>query len=174
MTKKTDTFWQCFQQKDFIGATRALADLNVEQQQAVLEQLYQKGGNAQQPFMVSVLRRKLHDGETFDDFYQSWQPDPAACQPTEEGGQTYRQFFPIATRVVNGVNIEDPSDIISVGFSWVKNDEEKQGLFDYIESASQGNDEKNEARREDIHKVADGGLLGLFVVEADDNLGSPF
>ncbi|MDF1796620.1 MAG: hypothetical protein P1U63_08810 [Coxiellaceae bacterium] len=174
MSKPTDDFWKSFNQQNFGDAAKALGDLETSEQQAVLESLYQKSGNEQQPFMVSVLRRKLHDGETFDDFYKSWQPDPAACQPTEVGGQQYRQFFPISTRVVNGVNIADQSDIISVGFTWVKNDEEKNGLFDYIQSASEGKEAENQKRHDDIAAVAEGGLLGLFVVEADDNLGTPF
>ncbi|MDF1654763.1 MAG: hypothetical protein P1U34_06575 [Coxiellaceae bacterium] len=174
MSNQTETFWKNFNDQEFASAAEQFKQLSSDDQQALLESMYQKSGNAQKPFMVSVLRRTLHEGQSFDDFYQSWEPDAKACQPIEEGGTHYRQFFPISTRVVNGINIADKNDIISVGFTWIKNEEEKQGLFDYIESAKQDKEADNAARRESIHKVADGGLLGLFVVEKDDNLGTPF
>ncbi len=167
-------FWDSFGDKNFTEALQQFKQLDSEQQQAIFEQLYQQSGHANMPFMISVLRRTLHEGQSFDDFYRSWEPDPSACQPVVEGNTGYRQYFPVSTRVVNGINIADQNDIISIGFTWVKNEEEKQGLYDYIDSASQGKEQTNEARRDNIHKVADGGLIGLFVVEKDDNLGSPF
>lgn len=44
----------------------------------------------------------------------------------------------------------------------------------YIEKAKNGEDSNNETRHEKIEKFADGELIGLFLVETDDNLGTPF
>ncbi len=51
--------------------------------------------------IVSVLLRRLKDGCTFEDFVRAWEAD---------------QGFGIPTRVFNAVSVEDPRDIISVGF----------------------------------------------------------
>jgi hypothetical protein len=124
--------------------------------------------------MISVLRRKLHDNERFNDFYNSWFLSKESCHPITNGGQTYQQHFPASTRVINGIKIDDKQEIISIGITWVKNDAEKEGLMAYIEKAKKGEDRNNEARHNKIKEVAEGELIGLFLAQTDDNLGTPF
>ena len=51
--------------------------------------------------IVSVLVRRLKDGCTFDDFRRAREAD---------------QGFAVPTRVRNAVSLDDPRDVISVGF----------------------------------------------------------
>lgn len=53
----------------------------------IFEVLYQKSEKNRMPLMVSVLRRELHDNNSFSDFYQSWFPSDEMCNPVEVGGQ---------------------------------------------------------------------------------------
>jgi hypothetical protein len=50
---------------------------------------------------VSVFVRRLREGKTYDDFKEVWYPD---------------QGFGVPTRVLNGVRLDDPREIVSIGF----------------------------------------------------------
>jgi hypothetical protein len=50
---------------------------------------------------VSVFVRKLRAGKTYDDFKAAWYPDVG---------------FGVPTRVINGVRLDDPAEILSIGF----------------------------------------------------------
>ena len=52
--------------------------------------------------IISVLTRRLREGKTLDDFREAWQ---------REGG------FGIPTRVVTGQGLDDPREIVTIGFS---------------------------------------------------------
>lgn len=51
--------------------------------------------------IVSVFVRRLKEGRTFDDFVEEWEAD---------------QGFDVPTRVFNAQSLEDPRDVISIGF----------------------------------------------------------
>lgn len=51
--------------------------------------------------IVAVFRRRLRDGATFAEFVEAWE--------AESG-------FGVAARVFNAVSLEDPREILSVGF----------------------------------------------------------
>lgn len=51
--------------------------------------------------IVSVLVRRLKEGRTFEDFVAEWEAD--------EG-------FGVPTRVFNAQSLDDPRDIVSIGF----------------------------------------------------------
>lgn len=167
-------FWQHFSNKDFVSAQACLDALNDESKQAVLERLYQQAGSDQKPVMVSVLRRTLHDDQSFDDFYREWFPPKKWCNPVEEGGQVFQQSFDGCVRVVNAINADNPKEVLSVGIVWVSNDEEEQAMWRFMEAAKRNEIEMGRVRGERIAKVADGEFLGAFKVEKDDNLGTPF
>ncbi|HAU0349438.1 TPA: hypothetical protein JBF68_14795 [Legionella pneumophila] len=167
-------FWMSFNQKDFENANKQFNLLDERSQQALLSTLFQKSQHQQKPILVSVLRRVLDEGKSFQDFYESWLPDKTMCNKVEKDGQVFQQHFPIPVRVINAVNINNPREVISIGINWVTNKEEELGFWNYINKATQGNDANNEARQKQIKGVAQGELLGLFKVEEDDNLGVPF
>jgi hypothetical protein len=50
---------------------------------------------------VSVLVRRLKDGQSYQDFKAAWYP---------------RTGFGVPTRVINAVRRDDPSEILSIGF----------------------------------------------------------
>ena len=58
--------------------------------------------------IISVLTRRLREGKTLEDFREAWQ---------REGG------FGIPTRVVTGQGLEDPREIVTIGFSDLEVDE---------------------------------------------------
>lgn len=167
-------FWGNFQSKNFSEALKHFDKLNESEKQDVFAELFQKSEYHRKPIMVSVLRGKLHNNKNFDDFYQSWFPTEDMCNPKKIHGQVFQNHFPAPVRVLNAVNINDPSEIVSIGITWVSSEKEEQALWEYLQKASQGEDENNEARHDRIKQVADRELLGLFRVETDDNLGTPF
>jgi hypothetical protein len=63
--------------------------------------------------IVSVLVRRLKEGFTFEDFVEEWEAD---------------QGFGVPTRVFNAQSLNDPRDVISIGFVAVTVDELKQRL----------------------------------------------
>ncbi len=52
--------------------------------------------------IISVLIRRLREGKDFDDFKRAWYPEVG---------------FGVPTRVLAGVNLEDPREIVTVGFT---------------------------------------------------------
>lgn len=91
--------------------------LEATEQQVVLEELFQKSEYHRMPIVVSVLRRTLHNDQSFDDFYKSWFPSKDMCNKIETKGQVFQQHFPLPVRVLNGTNINNPQEIISVGIT---------------------------------------------------------
>jgi hypothetical protein len=63
--------------------------------------------------IVSVFVRRLKDGCTFEDFINEWEAD--------EG-------FGVPTRVFNAQSLDDPRDVISIGFVAVTVDQLQQDL----------------------------------------------
>jgi hypothetical protein len=63
--------------------------------------------------IVSVFVRRLKEGFTFEDFVDEWEAD---------------QGFGVPTRVFNAQSLEDPRDVISIGFVSVTVEELQQGL----------------------------------------------
>lgn len=53
------------------------------------------------PVIVAIFRRRLKEGRSFDDFIEAWEADAG---------------FGVASRVFNSVSLEDPREILSVGF----------------------------------------------------------
>jgi hypothetical protein len=51
--------------------------------------------------IVSVFRRRLKEGRTFDDFKRAWEADTG---------------FGVPTRVFSAVSLGDPREVLSVGF----------------------------------------------------------
>jgi hypothetical protein len=174
MSTQINEFWSCFLQQDFAAAQALFVSLDAGSQQAVLSELFQKSAFQSQPFMLSVLRGRIKDGQSFDDFYQSWLPTEEMSSQTTRDGQTFQQHFPIPVRVFNASNIEDSEDIITVSLSWVRDAAEEKGYWEYLQQLSQGQVKDNETRHQSIEETTDRQLLGIFRVETDDNLGSPF
>lgn len=174
MSVQLAEFWDFFHAKDFSKAQQRFDTLNTADKQAILAELFQKSEYHRKPILVSALRGTLRDNRTFKDFYQSWLPSDLCNNKVEVGGRLFQQGFPTPVRVINAINIHNSKEIMSIGISWVANEQEEQGLWDYLEKLSKGEDEINEIRHARIKEVMDRELLGLFRVETDDNLGSPF
>ena len=51
--------------------------------------------------IISVFVRRLKEGFTFEDFVEAWEAD---------------QGFGVPTRVFNGQSLQDPREVISIGF----------------------------------------------------------
>lgn len=174
MTDKNRAFWDAFNQQQFDLAETELTQSSSEERQNILAELYQKSSFHHMPFSVSILRRKPHENQSFDDFYQAWFPPKATCNEIESRGQVFQQHFPAPVRVINGTNIDNSGEIISIGITWLRNKEEEQLFWDYLEQTMAGENKGNEERRENIEEVADGELIGLYQIRSDDNLGIPY
>lgn len=63
--------------------------------------------------IVSVFVRRLKEGRTFEDFVLAWEAD---------------QGFGVPTRVFNAQSLDDPRDVISIGFVALAPDELQPGI----------------------------------------------
>lgn len=98
--------------------------------------------------IVSVLRRRLREGKDYADFRAAWLPD--------EG-------FGVKTRVISAVSMEDPRDIVTIGFS----DLDPADVESFVERV--GPQEKLRAER--LKEVVEpGGTRGFYMQVADDDL----
>lgn len=174
MLNQLDDFKEKFSNKEFGAAVLAFLQLERSDQEAVLERLFQCSGSARKPVLASVLNRRLREGECFADFYREWLPPKEACDPVEVGGQRYQQLFPGSVRVINGLNINDEQDVLSVGITWASSPEEEAEMWALVQKMLDGKDEVGNQRGEKIKKVADRERVDLYRIETDDNLGLPF
>lgn len=162
----TENFWKNFNKKSYGKAAAAFTELDRDKQVDVLENLFEHARDAQMPHSLSVLYRKLHDGKTYDDFHEAWLPPKSLCHPHELGGRTYHRYFPGHIRVVNAINLNDPSEVISIGLHWMQDSEAEQIMTEAMAL------EKKAQRGERIKQVADQvGEAGFYKVVGDDNLG---
>ena len=63
--------------------------------------------------IVSVFVRRLKEGATFEQFIEEWEAD---------------QGFGVPTRVFNSVSLEEPRDVLTIGFVAVSVEELMEGL----------------------------------------------
>jgi hypothetical protein len=94
--------------------------------------------------IVSILIRRLREGKTYDDFREAWLPEKGFGWPT---------------RVVTAQRMDDPREIVTIGFSDIDADKAK-ALLDRVgvdESGTEGGAASTERREgdEDLAEVAD-------------------
>lgn len=94
-------FWEHFNCQDFTAAQSAFSALENKDQETILSTLFQQSQYERKPVMISVLRRNLHDDQTFNDFYHAWLPSEDMCNEIEVNGKTFLQHFPVPVRVIN-------------------------------------------------------------------------
>lgn len=167
-----NTFNDNFKNKKFAKARDAFLQMNDDDQVSCLEALFQQSMNAITPAAISVLFRKLHPGKTFEDFRAAHLPPEEFCKPQQAGGEEFKNFFPVPTRVFNAVDVSDPSNVVSVGLTWTRNDEEKELMNTFLSQIKENG--ANKIRVDRIEKVADKSDSGIYLTESDDNFGSQF
>lgn len=79
--------------------------------------------------VVSIFRRRLKEGRTFEDFKAAWEAD--------EG-------FGVPARVFSAVSLEDPRDVLTVGFVGVEPEDLATGLERKADQESVRHDRINE------------------------------
>ena len=96
--------------------------------------------------VISILMRRLRDGKTLEDFRAAWQ---------REGG------FGVPTRVVTGQGLDDPREIVTIGFTDIELDE----IEGFLERTA-----PEEARRHDrIAEVIEPEMTRAFYVQMGDD-----
>lgn len=169
---KTTLFWDAFKQKDLQSAANTFIECDQKQQVEILSTLFQQSSHYSTPTIISILKRDLHDDKKFEDFHRAWLPPRHHCNPIKEGECHYLQYFNAPTRVINCVSVHNPSEIYSVGLTWVQTEEQKRQMMAITQGkAPMGNSERSNS----INKVADKvGAAAIAITEADDHLGTPF
>lgn len=84
------------------------------------------------PKVVSIIKRRIRDDATYDDFREAWLP--------EVEGQ-----YEVPTYVVNAENVSDPSEIISIGLVFAD-------LEEVIQEAAR-TQKQDEGRRDKVAEV---------------------
>ena len=170
MSLLVEQFWKYFNRKKIANAKKQFEQLEDSEKEEILAELFQKSQYSRTPTIVSILYRKLHKKKTLNDFHQAWFPAKPSCHRLQQSGQTFQQFFPAPTRVINAVNIKNPEEVLSIGFTWVDNESQGQDMW----RLSTTNTQSNQERHDSIAKVADKISSKLYEPKFDDNLGIPF
>ena len=98
--------------------------------------------------VISVLTRRLREGKTLADFRAAWE---------RQSG------FGVPTRVVTGQSLDDPREIVTIGFTDIQLDE--------IEAFLQRTAPEEARRHERIAEVIEPDMTRAFYVQvADDDL----
>jgi hypothetical protein len=96
--------------------------------------------------IISVLTRRLREGKTLDDFRAAWH---------REGG------FGVPTRVVTGHGLEDPREIVTIGFTDIEVDE----IEGFLARTA-----PEEARRHDrIAEIIEPDMTRAFYIQVGDD-----
>lgn len=113
------------------------------------------------PQIISIIRRKLKAGKTFEDFQK------AHCPPGKRVSSTVGQdvnYFKTPTRVINAISPTDPNVIMSIGMTYGDPKEIFKEVKDKLPS--------ERARAKQIDAVAEKtGATEVFVVQSDNNYG---
>ena len=158
-------FEKLLEEQKYSEALEVFEKMNRTEKEAVLKTLSYQTRNAKTPVAVSVLHRRLHQGKTFEDFFNAWMPPKETMRPFSVGDTIYHQHFEIPVRVINAINMKNPSDVISIGLVWCTEEEFKMGM-----KKAESNQE-NVERGENISKVAEKESVEIYRVKADTNLG---
>jgi len=167
-----EQFREHFSKNEIEKALIVFESLSHTEKTTIFSELFQKSAFSRNPVMISVLYRQLHDGKTFDDFYHAWFPPKEYCNEIKTGGEIFQAGFPAPTRVYNAVNLENPKEILSVGFTWIDNDEQSEKMMDYMQQI--GQDKINKIRHDNISQVAEKISSKMYELKTSDNLGVPF
>lgn len=98
--------------------------------------------------IVSVLIRRLREGKDYSDFRAAWLPDKG---------------FGVPTRVVSAVGLEDPREVVTIGFS----DLEPEDVEEFLARVGP----QEQLRHDRIAEVIEpGGTRGFYLQVADDDL----
>jgi hypothetical protein len=124
--------------------------------------------------IVSILIRRLREGKSYEDFREAWLPEKGFGWPT---------------RVITAQRMDDPREIVTIGFSDIE-PEKAKALLDQV-GIDQSGVERGEAaaerpegdehladvadvqlaRRSRIHEVIEPGVTRTFYIQvADDDL----
>ena len=72
--------------------------------------------------IVSILVRRLREGKTYEDFREAWLPEKGFGWPT---------------RVVTAQRMDDPREVVTIGFSDIRA-EPAEGLLELVGLAASG------------------------------------
>ena len=98
--------------------------------------------------VISILTRRLREGKTLEDFRAAWQ--------REDG-------FGVPTRVVTGQGLEDPREVVTIGFTDIE--------LDQIDAFLERTAPEEARRHERIAEVIEPEMTRAFYVQvADDDL----
>lgn len=165
-------FWDHFSKEDFEKSIAVFESLSLSEKTAVFSELFQKSAFSRNPMVISILYRELHDGKTFDDFHQAWFPPKEYCHEIKNGEEIFQQVFPAPTRVYNAVNMQNPNEILSVGFTWIDSEDQGKQMMAYAEK--QGKDKLNQERHDNIDQIAKKVSSKMYELKSGDNLGVTF
>ena len=96
--------------------------------------------------IISILVRRLKEGKTYEDFRAAWLPEKP---------------FGVPTRVVSAQSLDDPRDVVTIGFSDMPV-EEAQAFLERVGP-------QEEVRHDRIDEVIEGDVTRYFYVQVGDD-----
>ena len=144
-------------------ARQAFLTANKDEQTSVLEGI--AATLAQQslsitPKSIAFLRRNLKAGKTYSDFLKAWTPEGKQFTPENNNSIDYYGTY---TQVINAQNVQDETEMISIGMTCLNEQKLFKLAADY---------EKSDAmRRENISKITENGSAAVYRVLGTYTLG---
>jgi len=163
-----DTFINYMQAQDFNSAAQLLKNLSEQETAQALQALWEFQNFAVNS--VSVLKRELKDGHSYNDFHTAWLPPLDKKDITTTSTGVSAHYFPYPVRVINAINIANDKEIISIGLMHLK----KEDILKMQSANSHHQDnsnlpQTNVVRHDQIGEVANKIGETIFFECKDDN-----
>ncbi|MFZ4099276.1 MAG: hypothetical protein ACOYKZ_02975 [Chlamydiia bacterium] len=157
MNQSHQAFWTAFAARDFEQAFRILGQLPAEERAQIFEGLYQRSACQRTPSSLGLGVRRLKEGKTVEDFLEAWTPPPETQDPLIQGDIEYKRFFPAPVRVINALNLKNPSEIVSISFNWLSAEAQAR-IF------QEANVPQNRARGDRLESIVDkSDVYGIYL-----------
>jgi hypothetical protein len=98
--------------------------------------------------IIGILTRRLREGKTYEDFRKAWLPDKG---------------FGVPTKVVSAQGLEDPREIVTIGFTEIEPEDVEEFLGRVGPQESVRHDRIDEVIEPEMTR-------GYYVQVADDDL----
>lgn len=115
----------------------------------------QNTGLAISPQIVSVLHRDLKEGKSYQDFLTAWSPPGAHFKADKQDNNTVH-YFNVPTQVINGENIRNLKELISIGLVDIKEQD--------LPKTGETFKETEAIRRERVSQVTENGRISVYRV----------
>lgn len=167
MDTKQSKFINFIEQQDFDKAAYFLSTLSPQEISDFLQKMHE--AISFKVHSVSVLKRQLKPNHSYNDFHKAWLPPLDQKDITSTPTGVSAHYFPFSVRVINAVNIKNPTEIISIGLMGASK-QDLETLQSNTNAASAQTLKTEATRHTEIEKVSIKVAETEFFECKDDNI----